>query len=109
MQVHLTLTINIYIFQARENPEPIFDISNCALKTIPSGIFTLCKVFRKKELKLNKNKLTSLSGGGLLNNLSLITLLDISDNEFTNLPSEIYYLSLLEVRFLKKFYFLYIY
>ncbi|XP_057333310.1 E3 ubiquitin-protein ligase LRSAM1-like isoform X1 [Microplitis mediator] len=84
------------LYLARENPEPIFDISNCALKTIPSGIFTLCKVFRKKELKLNKNKLTSLSGGGLLNNLSLITLLDISDNEFTNLPSEIYYLSLLE-------------
>lgn len=94
----LTLKINIeIIFQARENPEPIFDISNCALKTIPSGIFSLCKVFRKKELKLNVNKLTSLSGGGQLEDLSLIKLLDISDNEFVNLPSDIYHLELLEV------------
>ncbi|CAG5082338.1 Similar to Lrsam1: E3 ubiquitin-protein ligase LRSAM1 (Mus musculus) [Cotesia congregata] len=89
------------LYLARENPEPIFDISNCALKTIPSGIFSLCKVFRKKELKLNVNKLTSLSGGGQLEDLSLIKLLDISDNEFANLPSDIYHLELLEELYLQ--------
>lgn len=77
------------LYLARENPEPIFDVSECALKQVPSGIYSLCKVFRKKVLWMYDNKLTSLSGGGALNDLSLIVVLDIHGNEFTNLPSDI--------------------
>jgi len=38
--------------QARENPEPVFDLSDCGLKLVPSGIYSLCKVFRKEALYL---------------------------------------------------------
>lgn len=94
------LFIYIYFFtflQARENPEPIFEISDCALKNVPSGIYLLCKVFRKKELRLGRNKLSSLTGGGQLSDLLLLTVLDLSNNEFTNLPVDICCLTLLEV------------
>ena len=37
---------------AREIPEPVFDLSDCNLKRIPSNIFSLCKVFRKDALYL---------------------------------------------------------
>ncbi|XP_076170702.1 E3 ubiquitin-protein ligase LRSAM1 isoform X2 [Ptiloglossa arizonensis] len=77
------------LYLARENPEPIFDVSECALKHVPSGIYSLCKVFRKKVLWMYNNKLTSLSGGGALSDLSLLVVLDIHGNEFTNLPSDI--------------------
>lgn len=43
------------------------------------------------------NKLSSLSGGGALSDLSLLTVLDIHGNEFTVLPSDIKYLSSLKV------------
>lgn len=83
--------------QARENPEPIFDVSECALKHVPSGIYSLCKVFRKKVLWMHNNKLTSLSGGGALSDLSLLVILDIHGNEFTHLPSDIMCLASLKV------------
>jgi hypothetical protein len=38
--------------QARENPEPVFDLSDCGLKQVPSGIYSLCRVFRKEALYL---------------------------------------------------------
>lgn len=83
--------------QARENPEPVFDVSECALKNVPSGIYSLCKVFRKKILLMYDNKLSSLLGGGALSDLSLLTVLDIHGNEFTILPTDIKYLSFLKV------------
>lgn len=43
------------------------------------------------------NKLTSLSGGGALSDLSLIVVLDIHGNEFTNLPPDIMCLVSLKV------------
>lgn len=86
-----------YNLKARENPEPIFDVSECALKHVPSGIYSLCKVFRKKILMMYDNKLSSLSGGGALSDLSLLTVLDIHGNEFTTLPPDIMCLSSLKV------------
>lgn len=47
------------------------------------------------------NKLTSLSGGGALSDLSLLVVLDIRDNEFTHLPSDIMCLASLKVLLLK--------
>ncbi|XP_076248356.1 E3 ubiquitin-protein ligase LRSAM1 isoform X2 [Calliopsis andreniformis] len=89
------------LYLARENPEPIFDVSECALKHVPSGIYSLCKVFRKKMLWMYDNKLTSLSGGGALSDLSLLVVLDIHGNEFTNLPSDIMCLVSLEELYLQ--------
>ncbi|KOC67473.1 E3 ubiquitin-protein ligase LRSAM1 [Habropoda laboriosa] len=89
------------LYLARENPEPIFDVSECALKHVPSGIYSLCKVFRKKVLWMYNNKLTSLLGGGALSDLSLLVVLDIHGNEFTNLPSDIMCLASLKELYLQ--------
>lgn len=89
------------LYLARENPEPIFDVSECALKHVPSGIYSLCKVFRKKTLLMYDNKLSSLSGGGALNDLSLLTILDLHGNEFTTLPPDIMCLSSLKELYLQ--------
>jgi E3 ubiquitin-protein ligase LRSAM1 len=43
------------------------------------------------------NKLKSLSGGGALTCLSLITILDVHSNELSNLPSDIAHLTSLKV------------
>ena len=85
------------MFQARENPEPVFDISECALKNVPSGIYLLCKVFRKEALYMQCNRLNSLSGGGALSDLSLITILDLHSNELNSLSPDIRHLVSLKV------------
>ncbi|XP_071577412.1 E3 ubiquitin-protein ligase LRSAM1 isoform X1 [Temnothorax nylanderi] len=89
------------LYLARENPEPVFDVSECALKNVPSGIYSLCKVFRKKILLMYDNKLSSLLGGGALSDLSLLTVLDIHGNEFNALASDIKYLSSLKELYLQ--------
>lgn len=89
------------LYLAREAPEPVFDVSECALKYVPSGIYSLCKVFRKKSLLMYNNKLSSLSGGGALGDLSLLTVLDIHGNEFATLPSDIICLSSLKELYLQ--------
>lgn len=77
------------LLQARENPEPIFDISDCGLRNVPSGVYSLCRVFLKERLYLGKNNLSSLSGGGNLKDLQLLKVLDLQDNIFVNIPDEI--------------------
>ncbi|XP_031771455.1 E3 ubiquitin-protein ligase LRSAM1 isoform X2 [Apis florea] len=47
------------------------------------------------------NKLTSLSGGGALSDLSLLVILDIHGNEFTHLPSDIMCLASLKELYLQ--------
>lgn len=37
---------------AKEAPDPIFDLSECNLKTVPSGVYSLCRVLRKEALFL---------------------------------------------------------
>nr|CAD7258348.1 unnamed protein product [Timema shepardi] len=74
---------------AREDPEPVFDLSDCALKSVPAGIYSLCKVFRKDALYLQENQLRSLAGGGNLQDLSLLQVLDIHSNSFIFLPDDI--------------------
>ncbi|XP_033224137.1 E3 ubiquitin-protein ligase LRSAM1-like isoform X2 [Belonocnema kinseyi] len=90
------------LYLARENPESTFDISECALKQVPSGIYSLCRVFRKRKLLMNSNKLNSLSNGGALSDLSLLTVLDLSFNELSHLPSDIGCLVSLEEFYLQE-------
>ncbi|XP_071442686.1 E3 ubiquitin-protein ligase LRSAM1-like isoform X2 [Hetaerina americana] len=85
------------LYLARENPEPVFDLSDCALKSVPSGIYSLCKVFRKDALYLQDNQLASLSGGGNLQDLVLIQILNIERNHFVSLPPEINALKNLQI------------
>ncbi|PSN33497.1 E3 ubiquitin-protein ligase LRSAM1 [Blattella germanica] len=85
------------LYLARENPEPVFDLSDCALKGVPAGIYSLCKVFRKEALYLQENHLTSLGGGGNLYDLSLLHILDLHSNCFVHLPDEIGHLKNLRV------------
>ncbi|CAG2056904.1 unnamed protein product, partial [Timema podura] len=77
------------LYLAREDPEPVFDLSDCALKSVPAGIYSLCKVFRKDALYLQENQLRSLAGGGSLQDLSLLQVLDIHSNNFIFLPEDI--------------------
>ena len=44
--------LKIY-FQAQESPEPVYDISDCALKSVPTGVYSKIKISRKEALLLN--------------------------------------------------------
>lgn len=83
---------------AKETPEPDFDLSDCAIKTVPSGVFILCRVLRKENLNLARNQLQNLDGGGDILDLNLLRILDIRQNLFKQLPSDVCRLINLRVR-----------
>ncbi|XP_065200752.1 E3 ubiquitin-protein ligase LRSAM1-like isoform X2 [Planococcus citri] len=85
------------LYIAKESPEPVFDISDCSLKTVPKGIFAVIKVYRKEFLYLQKNELSSLKEGGNLCDLSLLRVLDLSQNRVSKLPCDIKYLTNLKI------------
>ncbi|KAG4074140.1 hypothetical protein HA402_014345 [Bradysia odoriphaga] len=74
---------------AKETPEPEFDLSDCQLKDVPSGVFVMCRVLRKEKLLLNRNKLRTLNGGGLLGDLTLLQILDLRWNNLRKLPENL--------------------
>lgn len=76
------------MIQAKDTPEPDFDLSDCNLKDIPSGVFVLCRVLLKQHLNLRNNQLQSLSGGGAIKDLSNLTVINLSFNRFTRVPDE---------------------
>ncbi|XP_045455435.1 E3 ubiquitin-protein ligase LRSAM1-like isoform X1 [Melitaea cinxia] len=80
------------LYLARESPEPDFNLSDCEMRRLPSGIFSICKVFRKDYLYLHNNRLQSLEDGGQLSDLQLIKVLNLSYNQFSYLPNDIRYL-----------------
>lgn len=81
------------LYLARESPEPDFDLSDCQLRRVPSGIYSICKVFRKDNLYLHNNCLQSLEEGGHLSDLRLIKILNLSSNNFYRIPNTIKYLT----------------
>ncbi|XP_045760973.1 E3 ubiquitin-protein ligase LRSAM1-like [Maniola jurtina] len=89
------------LYLARESPEPDFDLSDCCLRRLPSGIFSICKVFRKDNLYLHNNRLQSLEEGGQLSDLLLIKVLNLSCNQFFRLPNSIRYLASLTELYLQ--------
>lgn len=82
---------------AKETPEPVFDLSECNLTEIPSGVFSMCRVFRKEVLSLHDNKITSLNGGGTLQDLSALKILDLHSNKLSKLPEDIGLLTALQI------------
>lgn len=89
------------LYIAQESPDNTFDLSECALGDVPSGVFSKCRVFRKTTLILRNNRLTSISGGGLLKDLCDITVLDLESNLLAKLPDEFGFLRSLIVLNLK--------
>lgn len=80
------------LYLAKESPEPEFDLSDCQLRQVPSGIYSICKVYRKDHLYLHSNNLHSLDGGGHVSDLYCLKVLNISSNQFSRLPDDIKYL-----------------
>ncbi|XP_014664831.1 PREDICTED: E3 ubiquitin-protein ligase LRSAM1-like isoform X2 [Priapulus caudatus] len=85
------------LYLAQENPEPVFDVSGCGCNEVPSGIFSLCKCFRKESLLMYDNEISSLKAGGKLEDLFLIRVLDIHNNLLEQLPDEIGNMNALQV------------
>lgn len=84
--------------QARDTPEPEFDLSDCMLKEVPSGVFVLCRILLKERLRLNNNQLRSLNGGGALSDLRQLHTIDLGSNRFKKLPDDLHSLQNLRVR-----------
>ncbi|CAH0600590.1 unnamed protein product [Chrysodeixis includens] len=80
------------LYIAKESPEPDFDLSECQLRQVPSGTYSICKVYRKEYLYLHNNNLQSLEEGGQLSDLYLIKVINLSGNRFSYLPNDIRYL-----------------
>lgn len=74
------------LYLAENTPEPVFDLSECHLTEVPSGVPAKCRVFRKTSLLLQKNCLTALPD---LRDLVLLTVLDVSCNQLKKLPDSI--------------------
>lgn len=89
------------LYLARESPEPDFDLSDCCLRRLPTGIFSICKVFRKDNLYLHNNRLQTLEEGGQLADLLLIKVLNLSCNQFFRLPNSIRHLTSLTELYLQ--------
>ncbi|XP_053675912.1 E3 ubiquitin-protein ligase LRSAM1-like [Anopheles nili] len=85
---------------AKETPELIYELEDCNLKDVPAGVFVMCKVLRKEALTLARNKLSTLVGGGSLEDLALLQSLNLSYNRFKKLPEDIYKLENLRELFL---------
>jgi len=76
-------------YLAQESPEPVYDLSECGLKNVPSGVFSRCRIMRKQALLLQDNELTSITGGGSLSDLGELTVLDLHNNCLDKLPEDI--------------------
>ncbi|XP_078687467.1 E3 ubiquitin-protein ligase LRSAM1-like [Branchiostoma floridae x Branchiostoma belcheri] len=82
---------------AKSSPEPSYDLSDCELTEVPSGIYALCKVLQKEVLLLHSNLLSSLKGGGILKDLCALRVLDLHQNRLSSLPDDIGELATLQV------------
>lgn len=89
------------ILNAKQTPEPIFDLSDCNLKEVPSGVYSWCKVCLKEALLLQDNRLKSLDEGGNFKDLSHLKVLDLHNNQLTHLPEAIGLLTNLQFLYLK--------
>ncbi|XP_044731478.1 E3 ubiquitin-protein ligase LRSAM1-like isoform X2 [Chrysoperla carnea] len=89
------------LYLARESPEPVFDLSDCDLKQVPTGIYSLCRVFLKDVLNLGVNRLTTLQHGGSLSDLKNLMVLDLRNNKFDTITEDIKFLGNLRELYLQ--------
>jgi len=89
------------MYLATESPEPVYDISECGLKNVPSGVYSRCMIQRKEALLLQNNELVGLNGGGSLGDMAkALQVLDLHHNHLEKLPEEIGLLKSLRVLYL---------
>ena len=95
----------IFLLKAQESPEPVYDLSECGMKTVPSGTYSRIKVMLKQGLLLHENELTGLKEGGCLADMaSCLQVLDIHSNLLDKLPDEIGSLKQLRVSFISPYF-----
>ncbi|GFO49582.1 leucine-rich repeat and sterile alpha motif-containing 1 [Plakobranchus ocellatus] len=82
---------------AQQDPGPRFDLSGCEMIEVPEGVYAMCKILQKQILLLNDNDLSDLSGGGDLEDLEYLKVLDLHTNHLKTLPDSIGCLIRLEV------------
>lgn len=74
---------------AETNPEPVYDLIDCGLKTVPSSVYSHCKIQRIEALLLQDNELSNLGTEGCLKEMSEMQVLDVHNNHLDKLPGEI--------------------
>uniref|UniRef100_A0A1I8HGD5 Leucine-rich repeat-containing protein 40 n=1 Tax=Macrostomum lignano TaxID=282301 RepID=A0A1I8HGD5_9PLAT len=85
------------LYLAQESESSPFDLSECELTEVPTGVYTQIRVLRKEALLLNDNWLTSLGPESKLTSLANLRVLDLRNNELTDLPNNIGCLTCLQV------------
>lgn len=81
--------LGLKAIQSQQNPELIYDLSNCNASSLPDDTFTFCKILGKTSLNIQNNCLTTLESGGSLEDLLELQVLDASHNNIKKLPNNI--------------------
>ncbi|XP_047475347.1 E3 ubiquitin-protein ligase LRSAM1-like [Penaeus chinensis] len=89
--------LGLKVVMAQQNPEPVYDLSDCAMVELPPDTFVMCKLLQKTSLILNNNLMTTFEKGGKLHELEAIEYLDLSNNKLSHLPDDIHKLKKLKV------------
>lgn len=89
--------LGLKVVMAQQNPEPVYDLTDCAMVELPPDTFVMCKLLQKTSLLLQNNLLSVLEKGGRLSELEALEVLDISHNKFHHLPDSINKLKRLRV------------
>lgn len=89
--------LGLKVVMAQQNPEPVYDLTDCAMVELPPDTFVMCKLLQKTTLLLQNNLLTMLEKGGKLSELEGLEVLDISHNKFHHLPDSVNRLKRLKV------------
>ncbi|KAK6196049.1 hypothetical protein SNE40_001348 [Patella caerulea] len=85
------------LYLAQENPEPYIDISGCQISSIPSTVYSTCRVLNKEVLLLHDNWISTLEETGKLTDLIPLRVLDLHNNDIKTLPENIKHLENLQV------------
>ncbi|CAL4060276.1 unnamed protein product, partial [Meganyctiphanes norvegica] len=89
--------LGMKVVLAQQNPEPVYDLSDCGVVELPPDTFVMCRLLQKTSLLLNNNAMSNLEKGGKLAELSSIQVLDLSENKISNIPDSINKLSNLRI------------
>lgn len=81
--------LGMKVVLAQQNPEPVYDLSDCGMVELPPDTFVMCRLLQKTSLILNINAISNLEKGGKLAELSAIQVLDLSENKFSSIPDSI--------------------
>ncbi|RWS09673.1 E3 ubiquitin-protein ligase LRSAM1-like protein [Dinothrombium tinctorium] len=83
---------------SQSNPAPVFDLSDCRLSQLPSGVYIMCKVYRKDRLILSNNLFNKIPNNesNRVEDLRNLKYLNFSFNRLTKITSKISFLIELE-------------